>query len=196
VIALLIITRRLLADVLWFAIVALRRTRVVAAENLFLRRQLALYVERGAKPRRPDVATRMSLALVSRLFDWRASLIVVRPETLIRWHRAGFRLLWRLKSRPGRPAIPVGLRQLIRRMAAENPLWGEERIANELRLKLGLRISPRTVAKYLPKHSPRSPRDDLALVDIPTQPRARDGRLRFLRRRHCDVPHALCVCGD
>jgi hypothetical protein len=147
VIALLEITRRLLADVLWFVIVAFRPTRVVAAENLFLRRQLAMYVERGVKPRRPDVATRVSLALLSRLFDWRASLIVVRPETLIRWHRAGYRLLWRWKSRPGRPAIPVELRQLIRRMAAENPLWGEERIANELPLKLGLRVAPRTVRK-------------------------------------------------
>jgi putative transposase len=122
-------------------------TRVVAAENLFLRRQLAMYVARGAKLRRPDLATRVSLALLSKLFDWRASLVVVRPETLIRWHRAGFRLLWRLKSRAGRPAIPVELRQLIRPIAAENPLWGQERIANEVRLKLGLRLSPRTVAK-------------------------------------------------
>ena len=109
-------------DVLRFVIVALRPTRAVAAENLFLRRQLAMYVERGVKPRRPDVATRVSLALLSRLFDWRTSVVVVRPETLIRWHRAGFRLLWRLKSRPGRPAIPGELRELIRRMAAENPL--------------------------------------------------------------------------
>jgi putative transposase len=160
VIALLDVSRQLLADVLRFAIVALRPTRIVAAENLFLRRQLALYVERGVKPGRPDVATRVSLALFARLFDWRTSLVVVRPETLIRWHRAGFRLLWRLKSRPGRPAIPVELRQLIRRMAAENPLWGEERIANELLLKLGLRVSPRTVRKYLPKRPPSRPRGD------------------------------------
>jgi putative transposase len=118
VIALLDVARQLLTDVLRFAAVALRPARIVAAENLFLRRQLALYQERAVKPRRPDVATRLSLALWSRLFDWRASLVVVRPETLIRWHRAGFRLLWRFKSRPGRPAIPVELRQLIRRMAA------------------------------------------------------------------------------
>lgn len=143
-----------------FVIVALRPTRIVAAENLFLRRQLAMYVERGVKPRRPDVATRVSLALLSKLFDWRDSLIVVRPETLIRWHRAGFRLLWRVKSRPGRPAIPVELRQLIRRMAAENPLWGEERIANEFLVKLGLRLSPRTVRKYMPKIPPSRPRGD------------------------------------
>ena len=119
-----------------------------------------MYLERGVKPRRPDLATRVSLALLSRLFDWRTSLVVVRPETLIRWHRAGFRLLWRVKSRPGRPAIPVELRQLIRRMAAENPLWGEERIANELLLKLGLRVSPRTVRKYMPKRPSGRPRGD------------------------------------
>jgi putative transposase len=89
---------QLLADVLRFAIVALRPTRIVAAENLFLRRQLAMYVERGVKPRRPDVATRVSLTLLSKLFGWCTSLAVVRPETLIRWHRTGFRLLWRFKS--------------------------------------------------------------------------------------------------
>ena len=158
--ALLDVARQLLVDVLRFVIVALRPTRAVAAENLFLRRQLALYVERGVKPRRPDVATRMSLVALSRLFDWRTSLVVVHPETLIRWHRAGFRLLWRLRSRPGRPAIPVELRQLIRRMAVENALWDEKRIANKLLLKLGLRVSPRTVRKYMPKRPPGPPRGD------------------------------------
>jgi len=91
---------------------------------------------------------------------WCSALIVVRPETLIRWHRAGFRLLWRWKSRPGRPQIPQELRELIRRMARENPLWGQERIANELLLKLGLRVSPRTVRKYLPRRRPGQPRGD------------------------------------
>jgi putative transposase len=74
VIALLGVARQLLADVLRFAIVALRPTRIIAAENLFLRRQLAMYVERGVKPRRPDVATRFSLALLSKLFDWHRSV--------------------------------------------------------------------------------------------------------------------------
>jgi len=77
------ITRQVLADVLWSAIVAVRPTRVVAAENFFLRRQLATYVEPGVKPRPPDMVTRVSLTLLSKLFDWPASLIVVRPETLI-----------------------------------------------------------------------------------------------------------------
>ena len=65
-----------------------------------------------------------------------------------------------MKCRPGRPPIPLELRLLIRRMARDNPLWGEERIANELLLKLGVRISPRTVRKYLPKPPPGRPRGD------------------------------------
>ncbi len=78
----------------------------LAAENLFLRKQLALYQERHVKPKRPDPATRVVLVVLSRLLDWRALLTVVQPDTLIRWHRQGWRLLWRWKSRPGRPPIP------------------------------------------------------------------------------------------
>jgi transposase InsO family protein len=101
------------------------------------------------------------LAVLARLFDWRGALVVVQPATIHRWHRAGWRLLWRMKSRAGRPPIPQELRELIRRMARENALWGEERIANELLLKLGVRISPRTVRRYLPKQPPGRPRGDL-----------------------------------
>lgn len=111
------------------------------AEVLCLRRQLALYVEGRVKPHRVDAATRASLMLLSRLFDWRSALVLVRPETLIRWRRMGWKLFWRLKSRPGRPPIPASIQALTRRMASENPLWGEERIANELLLKLGIRVS-------------------------------------------------------
>jgi putative transposase len=100
VIALLAVARQLLADVLRLAIVALRPTRIVAAENLSLRRQLAMYVERGVKPRRPDRATQVSLALLSRLFDWRTSLVVVRPETLIRWHKGGLSVAVALEVAP------------------------------------------------------------------------------------------------
>ena len=138
-----------------------RSTETLRAENLFLRRQLALYIERGVRPQRIDPATRVSLAVLARLFDWGGALVVVHPATIIRWHRAGWRLLWRMKSRAGRPPIPQELRELIRRMARENVLWGEERIANELLLKLGVRISPRTVRKYLPKRPPGRPRGDL-----------------------------------
>jgi len=105
--------------------------------------------------------TRIALTLLSRLFNWRDALVAVRPGTLIRWHRAGWTLFWRIKSRPGRPPIPRQLQALIRRMASENPSWGEERIANELLLKLGIRVSPRTVNKYLPRSPRGRPKSDL-----------------------------------
>ena len=152
---------QLIGDALRWCRLSVRSSRSLKAENLFLRRQLALYVERGIKPRRIDSVTRISLAILSRLFIWREALVVVRLETMIRWHRAGWRLFWRLKSRPGRPPIPKELQALIRRMGRENPTWGEERIANELLLKLGIQVSPRTVRKYLPPRPPGRPRGDL-----------------------------------
>ena len=89
------------------------------------------------------------------MFSWRDALVNVKPDTFLRWHRKGFRLFWRWKSRlVGRPRLPKDLRRLIREMAAENPTWGEERIANELKLKLTIRVSPRTVGKYLRKDRP------------------------------------------
>jgi hypothetical protein len=72
----------------------------LAAENLFLRKQLALYIERQVKPRRADDATRIALVALSWLIHWRGVLTIVKPDTLIRWHRKGFRLFWRWKSRP------------------------------------------------------------------------------------------------
>jgi putative transposase len=114
----------------------------LAAENLFLRKQSALFRERDVKPRRVDDGTRAALVWLSRAFDWRDALVIVKPATLIGWHRKGFRLLWKLKSRAGRPALPAELKALIRRMAVENVTWGEERIANELLLKLGIGVSP------------------------------------------------------
>jgi putative transposase len=152
---------QLFADMLCLCGLAFRSSRSIKAENLFLRRQLALYIERGIRPRRVDPVTRIALALLSRFINWRDALVVVRPETLIRWHRAGWKLFWRLKSRPGRPPIPQQIQTLIRRMAHENPSWGEERIANELVLKLGIRLSPRTVSKYLPGSPRGRPRGDL-----------------------------------
>jgi putative transposase len=129
---------------------AARSRRALAAENLFLRKQLALFQERKVKPRRADDSTRWIMANLSRLFAWRDALVNVKPDTLIRWHQKGFRLFWRWKSKStGRPCLPRDLRQLIREMASENATWGEERIANELKLKLGIRVSPRTVGKYV-----------------------------------------------
>jgi putative transposase len=139
-----------MGDAWRFLCLCLRPSPALAAENLFLRKQLALYQEHHTKPRRASNAIRMSLVWLSRLFEWRQALVIVQPATLMRWHRKSFRLFWRWKSRPGRPRIPAELQALIRQMARENPTWGQERIANELLLKLGLRVSPRTVRKYMP----------------------------------------------
>jgi len=98
---------------------------------------------------------------LARFFDWRDALVIVKPETFIKWHRTAFRTFWRWKSRKkGRPALPKNLRELIRQMDRENPTWGEERIANELSLKLGITVSPRTVRKYLDSSRPRGTTGD------------------------------------
>jgi putative transposase len=138
-------------DALRFLLLGTRSSAALKAENIFLRKQLALYLEREAKPRRTTDSTRLSLILLSRLFVWQNALVIVKPETFLGWHRLGFRLFWRWKSRPrGRPRLPEELQKLIVRMARENPLWGEERIASELLLKLQIRVSPRTVRRYMP----------------------------------------------
>ena len=83
-------------------------------------------------------------------------MINVKPETFLGWHRKGFQLLWRWKSRPrGRPRLREEVQKLIQRMARENPTWGEERIAAELLLKLHIRVSPRTVRRYMDAQSCR-----------------------------------------
>src|ERR1035437_10722576 len=125
------------------------RTALVA-ENLFLRKQLAFYREHKARPRPLTDAARLSLVFWSRMFEWKDALVIVKPETLIGWHRKGFKLFWRWKSRPGRPALPKNIRELIVRMARENQTWGQARVADELSLKLGIVLSPRTVRKYWP----------------------------------------------
>lgn len=141
-----------------FVRAALSSRAALIAENLFLRKQLAFYQERALRPRRLTDTARLWLIFWSRFFDWRSALMVVKPATLIGWHRKAFRLFWRWKSRPGRRRIPQDLRQLIEQMVRENPTWGEERIAHELWLKLGIRVSPRTVRAYWPTRDPRSHR--------------------------------------
>jgi putative transposase len=123
---------------------------------LFLRKQLAFYQEHRVRPRKLTGAKWFSLVLWSRLFNRRAGIDDRQPETLVGWHRQGFKLFWRRKSRLGRPRIPENLRQLIVRMVQKNPTWGEERIAAELSVKLGILVSPRTVRAYWPQE--RDPR--------------------------------------
>jgi len=136
-------------DLVQFVRASLRSRTGLAAENLFLRKQLALYRERQVKPPRASDSLRLTLVFLARWFAWREALTIVRPATLIRWHREAFRRFWRWRSRAGRPPLPRDLQGLIATMARENPTWGEERIAAELRLKLGIRVSPRTVRRYM-----------------------------------------------
>jgi hypothetical protein len=128
----------------------LRSRAALAAETLFLKKQLALYQESNSRWRCDLNTTRFTLVWLSYWFDWEPALTIVKPETFKRWRRQGWRLLWKRPSPPGRPSIPPELQALIRRMARENVTWGQQRIANELLLKLGLRVSPRTVRKYMP----------------------------------------------
>ena len=148
----------LLADLLRSLRLMLRSRTQLAAANLFLRKQLACYIERQVRPRRTDNASRVAFVGLSRFVDWRELLTIVRPDTLVRWHRDVFRFFWRPKSRQrGRPRIPTELQRLIAEIAAANHTWGEERIAAELRVKLGLTLSARTVRRYMPLR-PRSRR--------------------------------------
>jgi transposase InsO family protein len=141
---------------LTFTWLLLQTRAAIVAESLFLRRQLAMFQERSARPRRAKPSERLMLLALARFFNWREVLTIVKPETFIGWHRTAFRTFWRWKSRkPGRPALPKNLQELIGQMAAANPSWGEERIADELCLKLGIRVSPRTVGKYLNSLPPR-----------------------------------------
>ncbi len=135
---------RLTADAIEWLAAALQSRHRRAMENLFLRKQLALYVARPVKPRRADDATRAVMVVASRSIAWRHLLTVVKPDTLIRWPRQGFRLFWRWKSRRvGRPRIPREVPQSIAQMATADVTWGDERIVAELQLKHGRRVSPR-----------------------------------------------------
>jgi hypothetical protein len=123
------------------------------AENAALRRQL-IVLQRKLRGR--VRLTNHDRWFLVQLYRWFPSILkvvrIIKPETLVRWHRAGFRCYWRWKSRPrgGRPQINTELRVLIRRMSVENPLWGSPRIHGEL-LKLGFEVAQSSVAKYMVK---------------------------------------------
>jgi hypothetical protein len=129
------------------------------AENAALRHQLVVLRRKMRGRVRLTNSDRMFFI---QLYRWFPSILkvitVIRPDTLVRWHRAGFRWYWRWKSRSfgGRPQIDIQLRALIRRMSVEDPLWGAPRIHGEL-LKLGFEVAQSSVAKYMVKrHGPPS----------------------------------------
>jgi hypothetical protein len=156
---LLYICKELFREALRFVPLMAHSQASLAAEILFLRKQLAFYQEREIKPRRFDDAARLSMLLLSKLFDWKNALINVKPDTLTGWHRKAFQLFWRWKSRGGRPRLPRNIQRLIVEMATNNPTWGQERVADELSLKLGILVSPRTVKKYWPEGLSSGPRE-------------------------------------
>jgi hypothetical protein len=163
-------------DVIRVLRLGMRSPAALAAENLFLRKQLALYQARHVHPKRATDVTRFTLVWLSHWFDWQQALTVVQPQTFMRWRRHGWGVFWYWTTRPGRPRIPVELQALIRHMARDNLTWGQRRIANELWLKLGLRVSPRTVRKYMPRHPCRTPGQH-----VPSQ------RWRTFLRNHAQV---------
>ena len=123
----------------------------LAAEIVALRHQLTI-LQRSAKRPKLRKRDRILWVWLSKLWaNWRSARLIVKPETVIRWHRQGFRLYWRWKSRnkkTGRPKVERELRDLIRRMSRENPTWGAPRIQSELDL-LGYDVAESTVAKYM-----------------------------------------------
>jgi putative transposase len=137
---------------------AFRARRSLLTEIALLRHQLAVLLRSVARPRvtRFDRIVLVALAAVSP--TWRNVLRIVQPEALLRWHRAGFKALWRWRSR-ARPASRLATETvaLLRSMASANRLWGAERIRGEL-LKLGINVSKRTIQKYMRAARPATPR--------------------------------------
>ena len=172
---------------LWFGLLArcFRSHQTLLLENLALRQQLTVLKR---KHRRPKVSRldKLFWVLAHRFWSaWKSSLIIVTPETVVRWHRAGFRLYWswisRVKKPVGRKRLSKEIRNLTFRMVAENPTWGAPRIHGEL-LMLGFDVSERTISRWM-KRAPRDPelaqrwqafvrnhRDAIAAMDFFTVP--------------------------
>jgi len=134
---------------------AFKTSAELQLENIALRHQLSIL--RRAAPKRLKITTsdRLFWVWLRRLWPaWKTALLVVKPETVVAWHRKGFRLFWSWKirlGRPGRPSLPREIRELIRTISRNNPRWGAPRIHGEL-LKLGIKITQPTVAKYMVRH--------------------------------------------
>ena len=137
---------------------ALRGRQALVVENLLLRQQLAVALRTRRRPR-VRWHDRLFWVVARRLVtDWRRHLVLVRPETVLRWHRQGWRLFWWWRSRrpTGRPRLPQEVRDLIRRLSEENRLWGTERIRGEL-LKLGIAVGNGSIRRYRWRPAPRPP---------------------------------------
>jgi len=191
---------------------SLKSQHELALENLALRQQLAVLKQTTKRPKLTNTDRAFWVALSCLWTGWQHALILVKPETVIAWHRKGFRLYWTWKSRDrgGRPRIDAEIRSLIRRMARENPTWGAPRIHGEL-LKLGFDVSEATVSRYMPRRRKPPPQTwrsflrnhtlDLVSIDFFVVPTAtfrilyvflvlEHGRRRILHFNVTDAPSA------
>ena len=139
----------------------LRSREELVAENMMLRQQLIVASRKVKKPCFRPHERGLLVFLASIVRQWREAVLLVKPDTIVRWHREGFRLLWRRKSKSGgvrRSPLAQETIELIVRMSRENRLWGAERIRGEL-LKLGIHVSKRTIQKYMLRAGGRGPHD-------------------------------------
>ena len=159
----------------------------LAMENLALRQQLAVLHRKNPRPRLNDLDRAFWAALKDQFASWADALIIVKPDTVVRWHRDTFRRYWARLSRSGlhtgRPRVPAEIRALIRTMATDNATWGAPRIHAEL-LKLGFEVSEATISRYMPERAPdpdkvahwkaflRNHLPDIAAMDFVTIPTA------------------------
>jgi putative transposase len=130
--------------------------RHLAFENLALRHQIAVYRRTVRRPKLRATDRFFWVGLARVWTGWKHSLVIVTPDTVLRWQRRRFRDYWaKLSARPsvGRPRVPAEIRALVTRMAAANPVWGAPRIHGEL-LKLGIEVAERTVSRLMPKRRP------------------------------------------
>jgi hypothetical protein len=208
-----------LVHLLGWILSVFRSREDLVLENLALRQQLLALHAKRPRSRLGSIDKLFWVALRSLWTGWKKSLIVVQPETVVRWHRAGFRLYWTWLSRTrrivGRKPLTKELRDLISRMVTENPTWGAPRIHGEL-LKLGFDISGRTVSRWVKRanHGPdparrwlsflRNHREAIAAMDFFTVPTLTFGVLYCFfvighdrgKVLHCNVtrqPNALWI---
>lgn len=147
---------------------ALFQSRItLLAENVALRHQLTV-LQRSVKRPKLKPRDRVFWAWLSKIWPaWRSALVIVKPDTVVRWHQQGFKLYWRWLSRPckpGRPKIPLEVRELIRRMSRDNPTWGAPRIQDELAL-LGIHVATATIRKYRIRGQGPSPQTWKTFID-------------------------------
>jgi hypothetical protein len=162
-----------------FILLVLGGQKQVALENAALRQQLAVFKRDVRRPKLNDRDRLFWIVLRMIWQDWKSALLIVRPETVISWHRERFKRYWRRLSQwkqPGRPRTGSEIRKLIRTMATANPTWGAPRVYGELK-KLGFRVSERTVSRWMPKKTGKPSQD---LDDLSSESRRPNGLGRFL----------------